>query len=156
MATTYSVTGYSTSVSLGDSGTGLDVTAPFSFATSGLSTAHALALNDVIQLLKLPKGAIITDFYVYIPDLDSGTTLTLDFGLADATDGILSDSTIGRAGGVASADNAPNGLAVNAFPMAALSADNVLVLKATAASTGAGTGGTVKGWVRYNMRGQVF
>lgn len=146
------VTGYAASVPITSNGA-QDITETFSYVTGG---SMALGPNEIINLVKLPKGATITGWYLRPPDIDSGTTLTLDFGLASNTSLLLHDSTIGQAGGVASPKNAPNGLVTNAIPAAILTADDVLVLKATAPAAGAGAGGTLNGWVRYHMHGRAF
>lgn len=146
---------------------GYDILVPFSFASTGLSTPHALALDDTIQLAKIPKGAVIVDWYVYVPPLEtSGSQLTLDLGLLYTDDNCFLDaSTIGRAGGIASPIIAGlSGLVVNAIPYTevnvavATSADGSDIFQITceAASNNAGNGGTLKGWVRYVWRPTVF
>lgn len=146
---------------------GYDIIVPFSFATAGLSTPHVLAADDSIQLAKIPKGAVILDWYFYVPELEaSGAQLTLDLGLLyTGASAFLLNSTVGRSAGIVSPlVAATNGLVANALPSAevnvavATSADgsDVFQLSAPAASNNAGTGGTLKGWVRYIWRPTVF
>jgi hypothetical protein len=98
---------------------------------------------------------VISAWYLDVPDLDSGTTLTIDLGLAAQGDNLLLDaSTLGQAAGVGAPTNAANGLVAAALPLE-VTADDELVLTCEAASTGAGSGGTIKGWVRYAMRGTL-
>lgn len=143
------VTGYAGSTALTCTG-GADCTLTFSYVTGA---SLALWTNEIINLGKVPKGATIEGWYLNLPDMDSGTGLTLSFGTATTPGLLLTDSTLGQAGGVGSHKNAPNGLTVNAVPAAILTADDAVVLKATAAAAGAGAGGTIKGWVRFHMHG---
>jgi len=133
-----------------------DVTAVFSYVTGG---SLALALNDLLYLVKVPKGAQIVDFALWVPDLDSGTTLTLSLGLvnrAASAASFLNASTVGQAGGLVTPFNNPNGVVSGSVPDTALTADDIVALKAAAAAAGAGAGGTLKGYVRYHMHTSVW
>lgn len=144
--------------------------------TDGTSFSF-LAINQTIELCKMPKGAVLTNYFIVIPDLDSGTTLTLDLGfknLNSSTQGIkgataatsnaaifLAASTVGQAGatvyGTLTTANGyvvPTGLA--GIPgLAPLIDDDTFQLLAHAAATGAGSG-NLYGWVRYHCRGDVW
>lgn len=146
-----------------DSGTGCDVTAVFSFLTSGLATPHKLELNDKIELAKIPKGAVITDFLITMPDVDSSNTLRLDLGLttqdpnafvAAADKGKTAGDTLTPEGDGVQATGVPLECTC-ASGDAQTNGYDVFALVAQAASTGAGAGGTIKGWVRYNLHGSV-
>lgn len=168
---TYKAAGYDQSSPVGDLGTGGDITVPFSFATSGLATPHILVAGDLIKLVKIPKGAVITDWQIHFPDIDGGANLLLDLGLVTTgADCFLADSTIGQAGGTASPTNNPNGIVTNAIPTAVAGSTtstpntvdtnrfDVLQLRTVASqgSDGAGAGGTIKGYVTYNLRVQMY
>lgn len=169
MATTYYATIYP---SLGksnlvggfmDSGTGGDVTTSFTFATSLLATPHLFVINDEVRLCKIPKGAVITDFLIQMVDVDSATSSELDLGLEDQDpNGLVSASTKGRGATdiiTAQADSVQSTgvplecTCAGATPLA--DGYDWLTLTAKAAGAGAGAGGTIKGWVRYNLRGSV-
>lgn len=68
----------------------------------------ALAVDDVIQMFKLPAGAVVHEVILASGDLDTdGTpTIALDVGDAGAAARFISASTIARTGGVARADQA--------------------------------------------------
>lgn len=76
---------------------GNDLTAVF--ATYTLSAA--LALNDVIQMVKVPSGATILDMTLTSTDVDTnGTpTIVLDVGDGSDTDRFIDGTTIGQTGG---------------------------------------------------------
>lgn len=148
---------------------GYDITVPFSILNSAYATEGVLVTADVVQLAKIPKGAVIIDWYLYAADIDGGSSLTLDLGLLYTDENaFLNASTIGQAGGLASPYiAATNGLIANAIPYAevnvavATSADgsDIFALTVAAGSTGAGATGAsaiTKGWVRYIWRPTVF
>lgn len=64
--------------------------------------AAALVVDDVIQMVKIPKGAMILDMVLSAEDLDSGGSpaIVLDVGDGGDTDRFIDGSTIGQAGGV--------------------------------------------------------
>lgn len=155
--------------------------------TATAMTALQLLTGDSIALAKIPKGAVIINWFLFVPDLDSGTSLQLDLGL-DATNSttaglkggtaavslapcLFTASTVGQAGGyisplikgsitltspVASGAAVPTGQV--GVPLAPVIADCVLQLKvtSTAASSGAGSGGYLAGYVQYHVLGDVW
>ena len=145
---------------------GYDIIVPFSFATSGLATPHLFVINDTVQLAKIPKGAVILDYYVYMPDIDSAASATTDIGLLyTGAAAFVSASTVGRSVGFISPLIAgTSGLVANALPYTEINVavatspdgSDVFQLKASAAGAGAGAGGTIKGWVRYVWRPTVY
>lgn len=72
-------------------------------AYSKYSLTGALALNDVIQMLRVPKNAKITDIILKSADIDSnGTPLVqMTVGDASSTARLMAAQTIGQAGGSA-------------------------------------------------------
>ena len=69
-------------------------------ATYTVSTA--LALNDVIQMVKIPANATIIGLTLSCGDLDTdgSPAIVLDVGDGSDTDRFIDGSTIGQAGGV--------------------------------------------------------
>lgn len=64
-----------------------------------------LELADVIQMVKIPKGATILDVILGSDDLDSaGPAILLDVGDAGDPDRFIAASTVAQAGGVARLD----------------------------------------------------
>ncbi len=155
--------------SLADSGTGLDVTNVFSFNMARLVTAQTFLTGDVVQLALLPKGAIITDYSIKFPILDTSTGISISLGLsikASSTQAFVAAAVGSRSSALititplatlsATTLSAPATTIAQVLPYPALTADDILILTATAGCTTAGAGGTIQGWIRYNMRGQVF
>ncbi|MGE4072719.1 MAG: hypothetical protein AB7E72_16240 [Lysobacterales bacterium] len=102
----------------------------------------ALALNDTIDMVKLPAGHVPVDLILDTDDLDSGVAaIVLHAGLrkADGTnddpDAFIASSTVAQAGGVARLS------AVAGLRIAAADVDrNVYITVATAPGTGATSG----------------
>lgn len=109
------------------------------------SLAAALALNDVIQMVRVPAGARVTDLSLAATDLDTGGSpaITLSVGDGGATARYISASTIGQAGGIA------NGISVaTGFGYLYTAEDTIDVLVAAGPAIGA-TSGTVRLAVTY-------
>lgn len=68
-------------------------------ATQTVSTA--LTTGDVIEMVKVPRGAKVLDVILTSEDLDTGTTATivLDVGDGGDTDRWIDGATTGQAGG---------------------------------------------------------
>lgn len=59
----------------------------------------ALAVNDIIEMVKVPKGATIQEVVLAVSSLDSSTGVVLDVGLTGVDADIFIDgATIGRSG----------------------------------------------------------
>lgn len=104
----------------------------------------ALALNDVLEMVKVPKGARIFDGWLNVPDLDTNGSpaIILSVGDGGSTARYLSASNIGQAGGFAR-------FAVAAgFGYTYTANDTVDILVATGPATGA-TSGTLTLALRY-------
>lgn len=109
------------------------------------SLLAALALNDVIQMVRVPNGARVIDVLLAAADLDTNgvPTITLSVGDGGATARYVSASTIGQAGGIA------NGISVSTgFGYVYAAEDTIDVLVAAGPATGA-TSGTIKLAVTY-------
>lgn len=116
--------------------------------TGVFTLAAALALNDVIKMVTLPKGATVLDVILSCTDLDTGAgAIILDVGDSDGTpdpDRYIDGANVGQAGGVARM----NAHAGHGYTLAAEATIDVLVQ--VGPTTGA-TSGTVALTVLYTM-----
>ena len=103
--------------------------------------APVMIINDVIQMVKVPKNSTVTDVILVVDDLDSGTDLTLSVGTGDNDDYFIVANTVGQAGGLARSS------AATAFPLA-FTADDTIDVKVIAAA-GTSVAGTVNLSVTY-------
>lgn len=112
------------------------------FGTYTLSAA--LALNDVIQMVKVPLGAKIVGMTLAVTDLDTGGSpaIVLDVGDDGDTDRFIDGSTIGQAGG------ATNDILFSGYGYTYTADNTIDVLVQVAPATGA-TSGTIKLAVTY-------
>lgn len=94
MASTFTSSGVATGV-MAKSLIGLNaVTATYNVAT-------AFVINDVVQMVKVPKGAKILEIILACGELDTGSnSLTLSVGDGDEAARFIAASTVGQAGGV--------------------------------------------------------
>lgn len=143
MATTYFATNYaSTPAKTTDICSAIEAYFEYDIA-SGI----ALIINDVIKLVKIPKGAQVTGLTVSLPDMDAGTSQVLDFGDPDDTDRYVDGTTKGQAAAIVSYD--VDGVAGGAPHN--YDAESIFqILVAVAPGTGATTG-VIKGVLRYSM-----
>jgi hypothetical protein len=145
---------------------GSDITVPFVFNTACLTTPYLFVVNDVVKLVKIPKGAVITDWFLSMADVDSGSSSTTGLGLVNAGAAVLlAASTIGQGGGnLASVSGVAGSLPygeINTAVATQSDGGDVLLLTASAAGAGAGPGtndatNLISGWVRYIMRPHYF
>lgn len=116
-------------------------------ATTGTVTvsyeAPTLIINDVIQMVKVPRDSTVTDVILVTDDLDDGgTSLTLSVGTGANDDYFIVANTVGQAGGLVRAS------AATAFPLA-LSANDTIDVKVIAAA-GTSVTGTINLTVTYH------
>ena len=115
------------------------------------SLSAALALNDVVQLVKVPAYATILGGVLRVTDLDTNGTpaIVLDVGDGGDTDRFIDGTTIGQAGGVMDF----HGAAANSagFLHQYTVEDTIDVLVQAAPATGA-TSGTIKLLVYYTLQ----
>lgn len=106
----------------------------------------ALVLNDVIEMVNVPKGARILELILETDDLDTNgaPAIVLDVGDGSSTARFIDGSTIGQAGGL---DRLGSNLGYRYT-----AADTIDVLVQVAPATGA-TSGTIKLAVCYTMEG---
>lgn len=110
--------------------------------------AAALALNDVIEMVKVPNGATVVSVVLGTDDLDTGGSpaIVLDVGDGDNTDRFIDGATVGQAGGITDTSD----MAMTGFGYTYAADDTIDVLVATAPATGA-TSGTITLAVSYVM-----
>lgn len=128
MATTYSSTAVAATVP------------PRTPSSAGLTAVKAtftataaLVVNDVIQMVKVPLGAVIYGVELSVDDLDSGAAIVLAVGDGADDDRFITGSTIGQAGGVTRANNV-------AGAGYTYTVDDTIDIKVTTAPAGGGTG----------------
>lgn len=122
--------------------------AEFDIAVQGNSTAFVI--NDVIRMIKMPKGARVIDLHYYVPALDSSTGVVTAVGDQDGTpddDRYVTAATVGRSGAAGMQRMAAaTGVGYK------FAADGYLELKVTTAASGtASTTGTIKMWATYSV-----
>lgn len=140
MATTYSSSKVATTVTArGD----LEITCQ----SATYTTTAAIVINDVIQMVKVPKGATVLDLYLDTTDLDSNgaPAITMSVGDGNSTARYINATTIGRTGGFIG----PNA-ATQAVPYTYTSEDTIDVTFPAAPATYAA--GTIKLVVFYTMQ----
>jgi hypothetical protein len=115
------------------------------YATYTLTAA--LALNDVIQMVKIPKGATILNVVLTADDLDTNGSpaIVLDVGDGSDTDRFIDGSTIAQGGGITNGMNVRTG-----FLYEYTAEDTIDVLVQVGPGTGA-TSGDIKLAVEYTM-----
>lgn len=133
MATTYSSTAVASTVpARSPSSAGLTAVKA-TYALTG-----ALVVNDVIQMVKVPLGAVIYGVVLSVPDLDSAGSPAVILAVGDGSDDdrFITGSTVGQAGGVAML-NAASGHGYT------YTADDTVDVKVTTAPGTSATTGTI-------------
>ena len=121
--------------------------------SSTYTIAAAFVVNDVIQMVKIPKGATINEVILNTTDLDTSTGVVLAVGDGNDVDRFIKDSAIGQTGGTA---RLGAGIVDNAGNNYTYTADDTIDVKVTTAATGtAATTGTVGLTVIYTMQQTV-
>lgn len=117
-------------------------------AYSTYSLTAALALNDVVEMLRVPKNARITGVALKVSDLDTGGSpaIVLNVGDTGDADRLITAATTGQAGGTTTA------LVSSTGQFYQYTAETVIaVTVATGPATGATTG-TIELGVSYVMQ----
>lgn len=118
------------------------VTATFDLATAidatngGGTGSTALIINDVIQIMKVPKGARVCEMVLTVTDLDAGTNIVLAVGDGVDDDRYISGSTIGQTGGTV---RLGSGIITNTSAFT-YTADDTIDVKVTTAGSAVTTG----------------
>ena len=106
----------------------------------------ALVVNDVIQMVKVPAGAVILDVKLASDDLDSaGPAIVLDVGDGTVTDRFIDGATVAQGSGVTSLNE------VDGLLYEYTAEDTIDILVQVAPATGA-TSGTLRLAVTYTMQ----
>lgn len=113
-------------------------------------TTAALVINDVIQMVKIPKGATILDVKLGVDDIDSGSSLTLSVGDGTTPGRFILESTIGQGGGVVGIGTGITGASAADVLGYTYAADDTIDIKVIAAPAGDGEG-TLTLSVLYTM-----
>lgn len=123
------------------------VKATYAVPASGDGTAA----DDIIQMVKVPKGATILDVTLTSEDLDSnGTpTIVLDVGDGDDPDRFIDGSNVAQAGGVARLGSGVAAAATDGLFYTYTAEDTIDVKVVTAAATKAA--GNITLAVLYTM-----
>lgn len=118
--------------------------------TVGIVTGD-LTLNNVIPLVKLPRGAVVKDITIYATDMDTNGAPTLAFHVGDAgdPDRFIVASTVGQTGGKVAAGNTAAAAATTAAAGAYTAETIINATVSTAAATAAA--GTMLVFVEYVM-----
>lgn len=104
----------------------------------------ALALNDVIEMIKVPENATVLGVTLITDDVDTATGIVLDVGDGDDTDRYIDGSTLGQTGGISD----PSDMQVAGIGHTYTTPDTIDVLVQVAPGTGT-TSGTVALIARY-------
>lgn len=114
-----------------------------------LTTAAELGtINNVIEMVRVPKGARVVGMVVELPDNDGGTSFTLDVGDGSSTARYLSASTLGQSAGFKSTVDL---VAATAFGYVYTVEDTIDLLVHAAPASAAATSGKAKLRVDYVM-----
>lgn len=106
----------------------------------------ALVVNDVIQMVKIPKGARIIDTILAADDLDTGSpAIVLTVGDGTTADRFITASTVAQGSGVARLGQ------VDGLGYVYTAEDTIDVKVTTAPATGTATG-TIALTVLYDMQ----
>lgn len=109
------------------------------------ATGDGTAASDIIEMVKVPAGATVTEVSVWLTDVDTNATPLHEISVGDGgdVDRFILASSIGRTGGRANLDN----------PVGAgylYAADDTIDVKVTAAAA-TKAAGTLTMVVRYTM-----
>lgn len=96
----------------------------------------AAATNDVFEMVKIPRGAVIYDVILTAANIDTGTALVMTVGDGGDTDRFITLSTVGQAGGIARMNN-------QAGAGYSFTADDTIDITVTTGATGIEAGSPV-------------
>lgn len=107
----------------------------------------ALVINDVIQMVKIPKNAVVDEVILGTDDLDTGGSpaIVLEVGDSGDTDRYIAASTVAQAGGVVRLGTV-DGMGYT------YTAETTIDIKVPTAPATGTTTGTLKLTVIYHMR----
>lgn len=113
-------------------------------AGGGGASGTAFVINDVVQMVKVSNGAVITGVLLSVDALDSSTGIVVAVGDGTTADRFITAATIGRsaASGVQALNN-------HAGHLYAYTAEDTIDFKVTTAATGTAS---VTGKIRLSVR----
>ena len=122
--------------------------ADWAFATYTITAAFVI--NDVIQMVKIPKGATVLELIFHTTDLDTSTGIVLQIGDGNDVDRYVKDSTIGQTGGTV---RLGSGIVNNSAANYTYTDEDTIDVKITTAASGtAATSGSLSIAVAYTMQ----
>lgn len=123
-----------------------DIAAAIATAANGGGGAGgtAFVINDIVQMVKVQSGTIITGVYLSVDALDSSTGIVTAVGDGVDEDRFITGATIGRSGAVGA-----TGTLAHSGHLYAYTADDTIDFKVTTAASGTAS---VTGKVRLSVR----
>lgn len=121
------------------------ITSTFNIATAvnatdgGGAGGTAFVINDVVQMLKIPAGARVTDMVLSTSDIDTNVSplITISVGDGSVTNRYINASTVGQTGGTV---RMGSGITTNTMAFTYTVLDTIDLLIAAAPGTGTATG----------------
>lgn len=130
-------------------GVGVTLTREFLYTVTA-----AFIINDTIKLCPIPGegDVVVSEWFLDIPDLDSGGTPTfkLDLGDTDTAAKFVSANTTGQSAGFL--HSTASGAVAASTPVEYTAAKDLILKVNTAPQTGA-TSGVIQGFMRYHYVG---
>lgn len=117
-----------------------DIAATLDATNGGGAGGAAFVINDVVQMLKVPKGARVLEAILTVTDLDTSTGIVVAVGDGLVADRYISGQTTGQAGGTV---RLGAGIATNTAAYTYLTDDTIDVKVTTAATGTAAVTGTI-------------
>lgn len=99
-----------------------------------------LATGDIIEMVKIPKGAVILDLVLTAEDLSTGADIILNVGDGGDIDRFIDSSTIAQAGGVARLGAGVAAAALDGAAYFTYAADDTIDVQVEAGGTATATG----------------
>lgn len=125
---------------------GIDITAVY----GTYEVAVQVVVNDVYQMVKIPKGATVLEVINAMDDMDGGSASVHDVGDGTTSGRFISGSTIAQGGGVVRLGQGITGATAADCLNYAYTAEDTIDIKFTTAPASTGTG-TMKLAVIYTM-----
>ena len=126
-----------------------DIAAAIGTAANGGGGAGgtAFVINDVVQMIKVQSGTVITSVYLSVDFLDTGTAIVTAVGDGNDDDRFLTGLTIGR-----SSASGASGAMAHTGHLYQYTADDTIDFKVTTAATVGSTTGKIRLSVRMTQQ----
>lgn len=117
------------------------------------TTGDGSAAGDIIEMVKVPKGAVVLEVWLTSEDLDTSTApaIELDVGDGGDVDRFIDGATIGQAGGIVRLGSGVAAAAMDGAFGFAYTVDDTIDVKVVAAA-GTKAAGTITLGVLYAMQ----